>query len=184
MMQRMDASGSTRLRPQVGDLQVSHFYPESSKDRWTTGLTVEGKIGNFDLVYAFSNLNRDVDSESDYNDYAFWYDTLASYGAYFYDDSGDLINPSQYIQAFDGYDKRSHELRITSPEEQRFRFVGGLFWQQQSHEIFQRYGWNDLAASISVSGFEDHDRRPRRERRDRDEAISANCLSTSPTSSP
>ena len=172
MTQKMDASGSTGYDPSVGDLEVTHFYPESSKDRWTqAGLTVEGKIGNFDLVYAFSHLKRDVDSESDYNDYAFWYDTLASYGAYFYDDSGALINPSQYIQAVDGYSKRSHELRITSPEEQRFRFVGGLFWQQQSHDIFQRYRVDDLAASISVPGFEDTIWLTAQERRDRDEAI-------------
>ena len=40
-------------------------------DRWTqAALTVEGKIGNFDLVYAFAHLKRDVDTESDYTDYA------------------------------------------------------------------------------------------------------------------
>ena len=77
------ASGSTGYDPSVGDLAVTHFYNESSKDRWSqAALTVEGKIGNFDLVYAFSHLKRDVDSESDYNDYAFWYDTLSGYGAY------------------------------------------------------------------------------------------------------
>ncbi len=172
MAQKLVGSGSTGYDPRVGDLAVTHFYPESSKDRWTqAGLTVEGKIGNFDLVYAFSHLKRDVDSESDYNDYAFWYDTLAGYGAYFYDDSGALINPSQYIQAVDGYRKRSHELRITSPAEQRVRFVGGLFWQQQSHDIFQRYRVDNLAASISVPGFEDTIWLTAQERKDRDEAI-------------
>ncbi|MCY7354919.1 MAG: TonB-dependent receptor, partial [Lysobacter sp.] len=172
MAQKLVAGGSRGYDPSVGDLAVKHFYPESSKDRWVqAALTVEGKIGNFDLVYAFSHLKRDVDSEADYNDYGFWYDTLAGYGAYFYDDNGDLINPAQYIQAFDGYRKRSHELRISSPAEHRIRFVGGLFWQQQDHEIFQRYRVDNLATSISVPGFEDTIWLTSQERSDRDEAV-------------
>ena len=118
--------------PGVTDLAVKHFYPETSDDRWyQAALTVEGKVGNFDLTYVFSHMQRDVDSESDYSDYGFWYDTLAGYGAYFYDDNGVLINPAQYIQATDGYQKTSHELRIASPRENRVRFAAGLFWQQQ-----------------------------------------------------
>ena len=105
-----------------GENKISHAYPESSEDRWAqAALTVQGKIGNFDLTYAFAHLKRDVDSESDYSDYGYWYDTLAGYGAYFYDDSGDLINPAQYIQAKDRYGKTSHELRIASPQDQRLR---------------------------------------------------------------
>lgn len=172
MAQKMVASGSTGYDPSVGDLKVKHFYNESSKDRWNqAALTVEGKIGNFDLVYAFSHLKRDVDSESDYNDYGFWYDTLAGYGAYFYDDNGALINPSQYIQATDGYRKTSHELRISSPKEDRLRFVAGVFYQQQHHDIHQRYRVDGLASLLSVSGYEDTIWLTEQEREDRDEAV-------------
>ncbi|MFA6986099.1 MAG: TonB-dependent receptor plug domain-containing protein, partial [Arenimonas sp.] len=77
MGQRQKADGVFHYDPVVGDLSLTHFYPENSDDRWTqAGLTVQGKIGNFDLVYAFAHLKRDVDSESDYNDYGFWYDTV------------------------------------------------------------------------------------------------------------
>lgn len=172
MGQHQKASGSTGYDPSVGDLAVTHFYPESSDDRWTqAALTVEGKIGNFDVVYAFSHLKRDVDSESDYNDYAFWYDTLAGYGAYITDDSGALINPSQYIQAVDGYRKTSHELRIASPDDHRLRVVGGLFWQEQSHDIHQRYRIDGLSAAQSVTGFDDTIWLTEQDRKDRDEAV-------------
>ena len=95
--QKMQAHGSTGVDPNVGnpdfgydpstaELAVKHFYPESSDDKWyQAALTVEGKIGNFDLTYVFSHMKRDVDSEADYADYGFWYDSLAGYGAYFYD---------------------------------------------------------------------------------------------------
>lgn len=170
--QKQKAYGSTGYDPGAGDLAVTHFYPESSDDRWTqAALAVEGRIGNFDITYAGSHLDRDVDSESDYNDYAFWYDTLLGYGAYFYDNDGALINPSQYIQAKDGYRKTSHEFRIASPQEYRWRLVAGLFWQQQEHDIFQRYLVDDLNDGIEVSGWPDTIWLTAQQRRDRDEAV-------------
>ena len=172
MGQRQDAHGSTGYDPSVGDLAVVHGYPESSRDKWMqAALTVQGKIGNFDLTYAFGHLKRDVDSEADYSDYGFWYDTLYGYGTYFYNDDGDLVNPSQYIQAKDGYTMTSHELRIASPKEDRLRFVGGLFWQQQKHDIQQRYRIDGLASSLSVGGWDDTIWLTEQDRSDRDEAV-------------
>ena len=181
--QKQRAHGSTGVDPNVGsaaagydastaNLAVKHFYPESSDDRWhQAALTVEGKIGNFDLTYVFSNLKRDVDSESDYSDYGFWYDTLAGYGAYFYDDNGTLINPAQYIQARDGYKRSSHELRIASPQDQRLRVVAGLFWQEQTHDIFQNYKVDGLSSAIEVPGYPDTIWLTSQKRTDRDQAL-------------
>ena len=172
MGQRQKTDGGFNFDPVVGDLALTHFRPEDSTDRWTqAALTVQGKIGNFDLVYAFAHLKRDVDSESDYNDYGFWYDTLYGYGAYFYDDNGDLVNPSQYIQAVDGYKKTSHELRLSSPDDNRFRFVTGLFWEDQFHDIEQNYKVNDLASSLAITGTENNIWLTKQERRDHDEAF-------------
>ena len=181
--QKMQAYGSAGIDPNpgsadagydgsTGEMAVKHFYPESSDDRWhQAALTVEGKIGNFDLTYVFSHMKRDVDSESDYSDYGFWYDTLAGYGAYFYDDNGDYINPAQYIQAVDGYKRTSHELRIASPQDRRFRMVAGLFWQEQSHDIFQRYKVDGLTSDFEVPGYSDTIWLTAQERKDKDEAV-------------
>ena len=170
MGQKQKAHGSTGYDPQVGDLKVKHFNPESSDDGWAqAALTVEGKIGNFDLTYVFSHLKRNVDSASDYTDYSFWYDTLAQYTLT--DNSGALINPSQFINATDGYTKTSHELRIASPATDRLNFVAGLFWQQQQHDIFQRYQVTGLADSLEVPGWPDTIWLTAQQRRDRDEAV-------------
>jgi outer membrane receptor protein involved in Fe transport len=170
--QRQQSNGSTGYDPSVGDLEVKHFYPENSDDRWTqAALTVQGKIGNFDLVYAYAHLRRDVDSQADYNDYGFWYDTLAGYGSYFYDNDFNLINPSQHIDAKDGYTKTSHELRITSPKEDRLRFVAGVFFQQQGHNIFQRYLVDNLYDGFEVPGWPDTIWLTAQQRTDRDQAF-------------
>ncbi|WP_374357207.1 TonB-dependent receptor [Thermomonas sp.] len=190
--QKQKAYGSAGIDPNTGnpdmgydaasgEMAVKHFYPESSDDRWhQAALTVQGKIGNFDLTYVFSQLKRDVDSESDYSDYGFWYDTLAGYGAYFCGDidldtftcdPSTFVSPAQYIQATDGYKRTSHELRMSSPQENRFRMVAGLFWQQQSHDIFQRYKVDGMDDEIAVNGWPDTIWLTAQQRKDRDEAV-------------
>jgi len=154
--QTRKSNGSFGFDPVVGELEITHFYPENRRDQFTqAALTVTGKVGNFDLVYAFSNLNRNIDSESDYNDYGFWYDTVASYGGSAVDNGGNLVNPSQYIQAKDGYRKRSHEIRISSPQDQRFRFLAGFFMQDQSHDIEQRYRLDNFSDTYDIPGWPD-----------------------------
>lgn len=170
--QKQYTHGSFGVDPNVGDLATTQFYPQTSDDKWTqSSLTVQGKIGNFDLTYAFAHFDRDMDTESDYSDYAYWYDTLFGYGTYFYDDNGDLINPSQYIQATNGYKKLTHELRVASPAEYRWRFVAGMFWQDQENDIQERYRVDGLADSLSVPGWPDTIWLTRQMREDHDEAF-------------
>ncbi len=170
MGQNQVANGSFAFDENVGDLALNHFYKERSDDRWwQAALTVEGKIGNFDLTYNYAHLKRDVDVDSDYNDYGFWYDTLYYYNAYDADDN--LINPSQYIQGKDRYKKDSHELRLASPSENRLRFVAGLFWMTQKHDIQQRYKLDGFGPQYSITGWPDTIWLTKQEREDHDEAV-------------
>ena len=155
--EQANATAAGSYDPGVGDLQAhSHFFPEASEDTWVqAALTVEGKIGNFDLVYAGAYLKRDVDTRSDYSDYSYWYDTCCSYGASAYNNVARYIDPTQYIRGKDGYKMWSHELRISSPRDQRFRFVAGGFIQSAEHRIEQDYQIRDLADDAAVPGWPD-----------------------------
>jgi outer membrane receptor protein involved in Fe transport len=153
--------GSFGFDPRVGDLQVQHFFPDRDHDRFAqAALTIEGKIGNFDLTYAGAYLDRQIHTTNDYTDYAEAYDHLydACCGGlsnyfYFQDNAGNTINPSQHIIGRSHYRKMSHELRVASPAENRLRFVGGLFYQRQTHLIHQDYQVTGLASFLSVNGF-------------------------------
>jgi len=172
MGQQTISHGSFASDPAVGDLAVTHFYPERVNDRWWQGaLTVQGKIGNFDLTYAYAHLKRNQEEATDYNDYSFWYDTLLSYGAYINDNSGKLINPSEFISDRDRYTNSSHELRIASPSDDRLRLVAGAFWQKQKHDILQDYQINNLATSLSVAGWPNTIWLTRQMRYDRDKSV-------------
>jgi outer membrane receptor protein involved in Fe transport len=170
MGQDQRVGGNFAMDPAVGDLELTHFFPESSRDRWAqAALTVEGKISNFDLVYAGAYLKRRVDSNQDYTDYSFFYDSDS--GANIVDDSGAITNPSQYIVAKDKYSKISHELRLSSPAEWRAHFVTGLFMQRQVHDIEQRYKIDNIGASIEVPGWPDTIWLTEQQRVDRDYAV-------------
>lgn len=172
MSQEQKTDGFFAFDPSVGDLKLTHAYPESSKDRWTqAALTVEGKVARLDVVYAGSHLKRDVDTRQDYADYSYWYDVCCESGRYMYDDDGVLVDPSQFITGGDEYNRYTHELRFSTDQDQRVRFVGGLFLQRQEHGILQRYLVNNLTSAFEVPGWSDTLWLTQQERVDKDRAI-------------
>jgi iron complex outermembrane recepter protein len=153
-IQKANGSFARERSAQVsGGLQTVQYQAEGSKDKWISGaLTVEGKIGNWDLTLTGGHLRRKTETESDYSDYSYFYDALAGYGNYWYDNLGNPVDPTQYIQGIDRYKKSFAEARITSPADAPLRFIGGLFWQKQSHNIEQNYIIDNIADSITVPG--------------------------------
>ncbi len=174
MGQIQNADGSfaqERSTAVTRSLQTVQYNPEFSKDKWLqAALTIEGKIGSWDLVATGGHLWRRTEVESDYSDYAYFYDALFGYGNYFYDNDGDLVNPNQFIQGNDNYRRIFGELRVSSPQEAPLRFIGGVFAQRQLHEITQNYIIEDIADSITVTGTESNIWLTRQDRVDRDYA--------------
>jgi iron complex outermembrane receptor protein len=155
MLQHQSANGLPGFKPQFGDLNLTTYSRELSVDRWwQAALTIEGRLSNFDVVYAGGYLNRDVDVEGDYSDYTFYYDQY--YGSYFgdnfRDDAGNLISPAMTSVSRDQYSKVSHELRLSSPQDQRLRFVAGLFLQHQTNDTRDEFRVEGLARIYSISG--------------------------------
>ncbi|MBB6426572.1 TonB-dependent receptor [Sphingopyxis sp. JAI128] len=134
-------------------LQTVQYNPERSDDKWIqAALTIEGKIGSWDLTATGGHLRRKTTTESDYSDYAYFYDAVAGYASYFYDDDGNQVSPNQYIQGIDRYKRSFAEVRVASPADARIRFIGGVFWQRQSHNIEQNYIIDNIADAITVPG--------------------------------
>lgn len=172
MGQRQVANGSFAEESGLGPLQVAQFNPERSEDRWLqAALTVQGRIGNFDLTYAGAYMAREIDGRLDYVDYAYFYDALAGYGAYFTDNAGNFVNPNQYIVFDDRFRRQSHELRLTSPANNPFRIVAGAFYQRQAHHIEQNYIIDNIADAITVPGTESNIWLTQQLRVDRDYAL-------------
>ncbi|MDE1939677.1 MAG: TonB-dependent receptor [Alphaproteobacteria bacterium] len=154
MGQIENSNGVFAYDPTVGPLEVKHFFPEYVHDKWyQAALTVQGKISNLDVIYTGGYMDRAINSEADYTDYSFWYDTLYGYGAYITDNAGNVIDPSQYILGTDHFTKESHEFRISTPKDDRLRMVAGAFYERQTHDILQDYKINGISNNISIPGW-------------------------------
>lgn len=117
------------------DLSVRRFAPDNSDDNWMdAALTVQGKIGNFDVTYAGAFLKRDTHGRSDYSDYEFFYQ---QYTKYWPADTGWVNYPASWYQQF------SNELRIATPRDYPVRFVGGLFQSRQLQNIYNNIATPD-----------------------------------------
>lgn len=146
--QHQKAEGSFLFDPRMPGMQVHDFTDSHNRDEWVqAALTIRGKIGNFDLTYAGGYFDRTVDNVSDYSYYTVAYYAAAgpSYTS-FIDANGNNIDPTQFVHGNDKYTKQSHELRISSPSDDRFRFTAGLFYQRQTDKIVADYYIPGLAA--------------------------------------
>ncbi len=155
----------------TGEYTTVQYNPEGSRDKWiNAALTIEGKLGNWDMTLTGGHLRRKTETESDYSDYGYFYDALNGYGAYWYDNAGNPVSANQYIQGIDRYRKSFGEFRIASPQDASLRFIGGLFWQRQSHNIEQNYIIDNIADSITVPGTASNIWLTKQQRTDRDYA--------------
>ena len=136
--------------PAVGQDQVVHFGPESSHDDWVqSALTVEGKVHDFDIVYAGGYVKRNQHSIADYSDYSEFYDKNTSYGASYVGNNGKPIMPQQFVIGAGDFEMWSQELRVTTPLDEPVHATAGVFMERQMHNIWQNYtmpgyGWSSV----------------------------------------
>ncbi len=118
----------------AGEYAVSRFVPEFLDDEFQkTSVTVEGRLGMLDVLYSGAYLDRDVEQTYDYAGYiqdgAFVaYYICDYYGAYYSNVSPVCHDPTYGSNMYVNFTRQTHELRFSTPEEYRLRFIGGLFY--------------------------------------------------------
>ncbi|TNE61056.1 MAG: TonB-dependent receptor [Alphaproteobacteria bacterium] len=139
MHQRQKTTGVWDHDPEdVGDLEVRRFFVDRSKDEFTQlALTVEGQVGNLDLVYAGSYLDRHVEYDIDYSEYAAYSSSIpyytCEYDSNYYFLTDTCADPRIQFDQVSDYKIHSHELRLQSDQDARLRFIAGLFYQSAEH---------------------------------------------------
>jgi outer membrane receptor protein involved in Fe transport len=120
----------------LDDLEVTIFNQGYTQDEFiNTALTINGKVGPLDLVYAGGYLTREAQSISDYTNYArgrwgTYYQCTGYSGAYV----DRCYSPSSFWDDRNDSENMSHEIRLSSPADWRMRFVGGLFYEDRTIE--------------------------------------------------
>ncbi len=147
--QEQESSGTWMHDPEdVGDLEVKRFWPDFYDDEWhQASVTVEGGIGDLNLVYAGTALKRETDVQEDYIGYAQYLQNYYAYYGTCYHHSSEstydnyiCTDADQYVTRDETFKRQSHEIRLQSSQDGRFRWTAGLFYQRQEHDFDLR--WN------------------------------------------
>jgi outer membrane receptor protein involved in Fe transport len=131
-------------------------------------------------------MKRTQHTVADYADYGYFYDVKTTYASGWVDSSGKPIMPQQIVIGANAFEKWSHELRVTTPQEYPVKATAGVFVQRQQHNISQDYlmpgyGYtslgggnpNGLAPDLSVPGHDNTIWLTDETRVDRDKAVFA-----------
>ena len=154
--QSLEADGVFAYDPTLGDLNVQQYNPDTDKDKFeNTAWTLNGRIGPVKLVYTGGYLVRNVDEVSDYTAYS-----RGPFAAY-YQCNGPQFTPGATAMCYspsatwhniEKNTHQSHELRLSSPDDQRLRAIGGLFWEDYRILTSQNFAYGDPAAGFSAFG--------------------------------
>jgi iron complex outermembrane receptor protein len=128
-------------------LTVQLFNPSYDKDKFeNTALTLDGRVGALNLVYAGAYLVRNIEQVQDYTSY--------SRGLYL--DYYQCVNPGPtpatwkcFTPSSTWHDRQrnthqSQELRVSTPVDWRIRGIGGLFYE--NYQIQDQADWFFLTA--------------------------------------
>ena len=137
--QSIDANGVFYQMPngseeqKLQELEVTLFNNSYVEDEFSnTALTITGKVGAHDLVYSGAYLTRTAEQVGDYTNYA-----RGVWGSYYQCTgfSGASVDkcytPSSVWFDVSDNTNMSHEIRLSSPTDQRLRYIGGLFYEKR-----------------------------------------------------
>lgn len=153
--QELGADGVFDYDPEVGDLEVSRFFQDRLEDAFgQTAWTLEGRLGMLDMVYTGAYLDREIEQSVDYTGY----NNAGAWIAYYtctYNNPNYVVNYNispEYItenrqcldptKGFKGQQEQSRftqEIRFSTPEENRWRAVAGLFYDNYEIETQDDY---------------------------------------------
>ena len=142
--QSLDSEGLAVEYPTGSDgqslkpLEITAFSPSYDKDKFAnTAVTINGKLGDLKLVYTGGFTDRKINQQMDYTNYS-----RTLYGQYYEctgGSSGLLTKGNQPITCYSPVTSwhdsiksthQSHEVRISSPDDWRLRFVAGAYYEQ------------------------------------------------------
>ena len=130
------------------DLTVQLFNPSYNEDRFeNTALTVSGRVGELQVLYAGSYLARSVQQVQDYTNYArggLYTDYYQCVNPGSTSATARCFSPSSYWRSEERNTHQSQEVRVSTPDYWRIRGIGGLFYED--YIIQDRTDWFYLTA--------------------------------------
>ena len=139
-VQDIESDGVFFADPDLGDLQVQRYSPDSIDDSFSnTAWTLTGLIGQLEVVYTGAFTDRETDQIVDYTDYLYvgqylpyyicdYYVTYTSFSPTGLPD-GTCQPPNLYVASQTDVEVMTHEFRFSTDSSKAFRVTAGAFFQ-------------------------------------------------------
>lgn len=147
MTQEMESDGTFTADPTLGSdsPSVQRYSPDRLEDSFNNfNWTIEGRLGELEVIYTGAYTERETDQIVDYTDYMFvgqylpYYicDASVTYPEYNYYQSGAPLNqaygtcyePDLYALSYSETEVQTHELRFSTDQSKDFRVTAGAFF--------------------------------------------------------
>lgn len=133
--QSLDTEGVFAYDPNLeGVSSTNRFVPENNNDDFgLTTWTLEGRLEHLDIVYTGGYLDRDINSTIDYTGYT----NGGSFAAYYAcnyagtPDTQECVDPTKFYKEQTSTSRITHEFRINTSAENRWRVTAGVFYDSQ-----------------------------------------------------
>ena len=175
--QTIESDGVFFTDPALGDLEIQRYHNDSLEDEFDNmSLTIEGSIGDLEVVYAGAYTDRNSDQIIDYTDYLFVGQYLPYYICDYYVTytkfapgnvpTGSCPAPDMFVDSLTDTEVKTHEIRINAPINDNVSLTAGAFMSDLElleHNMFtypgaveSDIGWgvNYALTDTSVYGYQ------------------------------
>ncbi|MEL7738917.1 TonB-dependent receptor plug domain-containing protein [Citromicrobium bathyomarinum] len=146
----------------LDELQIQRYEDDRLEDSFSnTAWSLEGRLGMLDVIYNGAYADREVDQKIDYTDYMFagqylpYYicDGSVSYPGTGNDPSGTCQAPNAFVTSDTETTVFTQELRVSTPEENRFRVTAGGFYSDLILKERNDYNYPGNIEAAPFGGF-------------------------------
>ncbi len=160
--QHIDAEGTFNSFPtgsdfqQLGSLQTTTFSPSYNKDTyWNTAWTVNGKLGDWKIVYTGAYMTRHIEDQQDYANYSrtpggMYYQCTGS-GTGFGSGSTYCYSPAGFWHDKIRNTHHTEEVRFSSPDDKRVRVIGGAYYENFKIDDIMRFSYETIPSCTAAA---------------------------------
>ena len=133
----------------LGPLDTTTFTPSYNKDTyWNSAWTLNGKIGDWKVVYTGAYMTRHLETQQDYSNYSrtaggMYYQCTGS-ATGFGSGATNCYSPVAYWHDNIRNTHHSEELRIASPEGKRLRVIAGGYYEKFKIQDIMNFDYTSI----------------------------------------
>ncbi|MFT5578230.1 MAG: iron complex outermembrane receptor protein [Paraglaciecola psychrophila] len=159
--QTLDTEGVFFVDPDLDDLEIQRYEDDTLEDSFENfNWTLEGRLGNLDVVYTGAFTEREADQIVDYTDYLFvgqylpYYicDRSVSYPGAGNASTGTCQSPNLYVESRTETDVETHELRFATDADKSIRATFGVYYSSLEIREVNSFTYPGSTEILAVDG--------------------------------